>query len=60
MGLMNSFKDEVKFLFSGKVLGMSLAAFSMKMRGQRNFTEKNKENLIAIFDKPIEYLLARD
>lgn len=41
------------------LLGMSLAAFSTKMRGQCNFTEENKEKLTAIFDKPIEYLLAR-
>lgn len=42
------------------LLGMSLSAFSMKMRGQRNFTEENKENLVKILGKPMEYLFAGD
>lgn len=50
------------FLYSdlANLLGMSLTAFSVKMRGQRNFTDDNKENLVKIFDKAIEYLFARD
>lgn len=41
-----------------KLLDMSLTAFSMKMRGERNFTDKNKEKSAEFFGKPIEYLFA--
>lgn len=51
---------EILYPTLASLLGMSLSAFSMKMRGQRNFTEKNKEALVKILGKPIEYLFAGD
>ncbi|MBQ6296241.1 MAG: hypothetical protein IJK81_00845 [Selenomonadaceae bacterium] len=33
---------------------------SAKMRGKRNFTERDKSKLVEIFGKPIEYLLQRE
>ena len=42
------------------LLGISLTSLSMKMRGGRNFTDKDKNKLVEIFGKTIEYLLARD
>ena len=43
-----------------KLLGLSQVNISRKMRGERNFTERDKVKLVEIFGKPIEYLLARD
>ena len=43
-----------------KLLGVSHSNVACKMRGERNFTVKDKAKLIEIFGKPIEYLLARD
>ena len=43
-----------------EILGVTKAAVSAKMRGKLNFTEKDKAKLVEIFDKPAEYLLARD
>ncbi len=40
-----------------ELLGVSSAA--IKMRGKRNFTERDKIKLVEIFGKPIEYLLER-
>lgn len=40
-----------------ELLGVSSAA--IKMRGKRNFTERDKTKLVEIFGKPIEYLLER-
>lgn len=41
-----------------KLLGVSHSNIACKMRGERNFTVKDKAKLEEIFGKPIEYLLA--
>ena len=41
-------------------MGLTQPALSMKIRDMRMFTEKDAENLVKIFDRPIEYLLQRD
>ena len=40
-----------------KLIGLSQGKVSLKMNGKRRFTERDKENLVKIFGKPIEYLL---
>ena len=40
--------------------GLSREAISRKIRGERNFTDKDKVKLEEIFGKPAEYLLQRD
>lgn len=45
----------------GKLMGLSPASISVKMRGKKPFTERDKKKLVEIFfDKSIKYLLARD
>lgn len=41
-------------------MGLSIANFSRKMRGERNFTAKDIAKLVEIFDKPAKYLIARN
>ncbi|MBE8949754.1 MAG: helix-turn-helix domain-containing protein [Quinella sp. 3Q1] len=41
-------------------MGLTQPALSMKIRDKLSFTEKDAENLVIIFDRPIEYLLQRD
>ena len=41
-------------------MGLTQPALSMKIRDKLSFTEKDAENLVKIFDRPIEYLLQRD
>ena len=43
-----------------RLLGLSQAAFSHKMRGKTNFKEQDVVKLVEIFNKPAEYLLQRD
>ena len=43
-----------------ELLSLSQPTISDKMRGERNFTTKDIARLIKIFDKPADYLLARD
>lgn len=42
-----------------QLLGLSREAVSMKIRGERNFTDKDKAKLEEIFGKPAAYLLQR-
>lgn len=42
-----------------KLLGLSQSVVSAKIRGEHNFTTRDKAKLVEIFNKPIEYLLAR-
>ncbi len=44
----------------GKLLNLASSIVSRKMRGQKNFTARDKEKLEEIFGKPAEYLLERD
>ena len=41
------------------LMEMAMPTVSDKIRGKYNFNERDKANLIKIFDKPIEYLLQR-
>ena len=41
------------------LMEMAMLTVSDKIRGKYNFNERDKSNLIKIFDKPIEYLLQR-
>ncbi len=41
-------------------MGLCRKSVSAKMRGKLRFTDRDKVKLVEIFDKPIEYLLARD
>ena len=43
-----------------KFLGLSTGNFSLRMRGERNFTAKDIAKLVKIFNKPAEYLMARN
>ena len=43
-----------------KLLGTSHSVVAYKIRGERNFTVKDKAKLEEIFSKPIKYLLERD
>ncbi len=43
-----------------KLMGLSRWSVSRKIKGEYNFTNKDKAKLVEIFDKPIEYLLQRD
>ena len=42
-----------------ELMGLKMSSIVRKMRGERNFTLKDKAKLVEIFGKPIEYLLAR-
>ena len=43
-----------------KLLDLSHQNISLKMSGKKNFTAKDSAKLVEIFDKPAEYLMARD
>lgn len=43
-----------------QLLGMIQQTFSEKMRGRKNFTAKDVDKLVKVFELPAEYLLARD
>ena len=51
---------QMSYAALAKLLGLSAGKVSMRMREQRNFTERDKVKLVEIFGKPIEYLLERD
>ena len=42
-----------------ELLDVSHSSAALKMRGKRNFTNKDKAKLVEIFGKPLEYLLER-
>ena len=54
------YERELTYKNFGKAIGLSLVSISRKMRGKRNFTEKDIAKLVEIFGKPAEYLMARD
>ncbi len=43
-----------------ELMGSSKTSVARKIRGQRNFMDREKIKLVEILDKPIEYLLARE
>ena len=43
-----------------KLLNMPFSTLSDRIHGRGEFTDEQKARLVVIFDKPIEYLLARD
>ena len=43
-----------------QLLGLSRETISLKIRCERNFTDKDKVKIEEIFGKPVEYLLQRD
>lgn len=53
-------KQQISYRDLSKLLGLSQANFSRKMIGLRKFTNKDIAKLVEIFNKPAEYLLARD
>ncbi|MBQ4403398.1 MAG: GIY-YIG nuclease family protein [Selenomonadaceae bacterium] len=53
-------KHNLNYKALAKMLGFSKQVFSSKMRGELNFTAKDKVKLIEIFNKPIEYLLFKE
>ena len=60
----NLLKEMDKHMFSysslAKLMGLSRQSVSAKMRGENNFTIKDILKLVEIFNKPAEYLMARD
>lgn len=54
--------DKKQLTYDGlaKLLGLVRPTFSAKMRGKQNFTAEHVAKLVEIFDKPAEYLMARD
>ena len=53
-------KRQLSYGSLARLLRISLSSFSMKMRGERNFTAKDIAKLIEFFGKSAEYLFARD
>ena len=53
-------KRQLTYASLADILSMARSNVTHRMRGERNFTDKDKFNLEKIFGKPIEYLLARD
>lgn len=51
---------QMTYRILSELMGLSPANFARKMRGERNFTVKDKSKLEEIFGKPAEYLLQRD
>ena len=51
---------DISYRGLAKLLGVSHASAARKMRGERNFTCKDKAKLVEIFGKPIDYLLQRE
>lgn len=53
-------KRQIKYFELAKLLGLSTPApFSNKMLGRYNFTAKDIDKLVEIFNLPAEYLMAR-
>ena len=52
-------KRNMTYTAMAKILGITQAAFSMKMRDFQYFMDKDVEKLVAFFNLPVEYLLAR-
>ena len=55
--------DNHKFTYAAlsRLMGFkSMSSVTDKMHSKKNFTKRDREKLVEIFDKPIEYLLARD
>ena len=53
-------KRKLNYRAVAKLLGYDETNFTTKMSGKRNFTDKDVEKLVEIFDKPAEYLFERD
>ncbi|MBQ6296433.1 MAG: GIY-YIG nuclease family protein [Selenomonadaceae bacterium] len=53
-------KHQLTYTALAKLLGITKEAVSVKMRGKQNFTAEQIAKLVEIFDKPAEYLVARD
>ena len=53
-------KHQLTYTALAKLLGITKAAVSAKMRGKKNFTKEQVSMLEEIFGKPAEYLLQRD
>ncbi|MBR1647528.1 MAG: hypothetical protein IJ685_12240 [Selenomonadaceae bacterium] len=53
-------KRELTYKELAKFLSLSLTVVSMKLRGECNFTAKDKAKLFEIFGKPVDYLLFKD
>ena len=53
-------KRQLTYKALAKLLGLSISSVSMKMRGDRIFTDADKVKLVEIFGKPIEWLLASE
>ena len=43
-----------------ELMGKEKSYISRRMRDKNSFTDEDKKKLVEIFDKPIEYLLARE
>lgn len=52
--------QELSYTALGKLLGLTQSTMSHKMRGDQNFTSEQIAKLVEFFNKPAEYLLARD
>lgn len=50
---------QLSYTSLGELMGRTPVNISHKMIGRRNFTDNDKKKLVEIFNKPIEYLLAR-
>lgn len=58
--LLNEIENrQFKYLELAELLGLSSVNFSNKMNGRYNFTEKDIERLVVIFNFPAEYLMMR-
>ena len=53
-------KRKITYRALGELLGLSHQTVSEKMRRKIKFSEKEVTKLVEIFDKPAEYLMARD
>lgn len=53
-------KQQISYSGLAELLGISQVNISRKMAGLRKFTNKDIAKLVEIFNKPAEYLLARD
>ena len=52
---------QITYTALARLMGFSSHKYvSLKIRGRSNFTDRDKAQLVEIFGKPIEYLLARD
>lgn len=53
-------KQQLTYTALAELMGLKVMTISDKMLGRYNFTEKDIAKLVEIFDKPADYLLARD